>query len=54
MTISARYSSSHDCCTWWLNSPGNPVLEPHERRICDAAYKEGAKDELVVFGKPER
>ena len=21
MAISARYNSSHNCCTWWLNSP---------------------------------
>ena len=21
MVISARYSSSNECCTWWLNSP---------------------------------
>ena len=25
MAISARYNSSPECCTWWLNSPRTPM-----------------------------
>ncbi len=28
MAVSARYNSSHNCCTWWLNSP-----LPHQKLI---------------------
>lgn len=47
MASSARYNSSLECCTWWLNSPGD-VKHPMESQMLTKIL--GAAMLLTVFG----
>ena len=51
MAISARYNSSPECCTWWLNSPVNRLSHDNalKIRLSKDANLTALGDQLLCF-----